>query len=274
MKLNDSLRFPHPVLDRKTGDYTGGEVQLSLEVSEYAEAGQLHVSGTFDVTHSGIRGLVESGELLSTLLVCCLDTYYVAQHPIHLGDFKIELPSGHFRGAVTFRAMLSVKAPEVRLPRENVHPEFDLSQLIVRSGDVVGLGDEFQYEAGLDKLAPLESVFQLVKNPELAEPRFELAADGQAVQIAVSPKLYDQIATLRSGPGRNILLSALYLPCVIELLSIAHSDPKPELRWFQAIEARCRKLNIPLDGKELATRAQQLLSDPLGLLYAAAEGIH
>jgi len=274
MKLSDSIRFAHPVFDANTGDYTSGELETSLSVAEHAEAGCLAVKGRLEVTSPELASLVSAEQVLPSLLVCCLDTYYVQQHPIPVGDFSLDLPPGQLRGSVTFRILLTAVAETVTLPKEGLHPEFEGSNLTIGRGDIVGIGEEFQYEAGLDKLAPLESVFKLVKKPDLLDPRFEIDVDGQAVQIAVPSSLYDQITTLRTGPARNILLSSLFLPCLIELLAIAHIDPRPELRWFQAIEARCRKLNILLDGKDLATKAQQLLNNPLGLLYAAIEGAH
>ena len=161
------------------------------------------------------------------------------------------------------------------LPDQGLHPEFSRDNLFVKRGDVAGIGEEFRFEAGLDKLVPLESVFRLIKSPDLEEPRFELVTDKQTVEIAVSPSLYDQISGMRnSGGARNILLSSLYLPCVIELLAIAHVDPQPELRWYRAIESRCLQLGIELDGKDLATNAQRLLGNPLGSLYNAVEGLH
>src|SRR5687768_12045480 len=109
MKLNDALRFPHPVLSPGTGDYLSGTIDTKLSVREDAEAGRLQVSGNFDVTHRGIRSLIESGDVQSRFLVSCLDTYYVSQHPIGLGEFTLDVPSGKLRGAVSFRVVLVVK---------------------------------------------------------------------------------------------------------------------------------------------------------------------
>lgn len=274
MKLNNLLRFPHPVLSPDSGDYLEGQLATSLSIYEDAEAGYLRVEGQLEITHREIHSLVNSGEVGAWLLICCLDTYSITQHSIALGNFTVELTAGNYRGAITFRVVLGIVAQEVNIPLGSLHPEFLVeANSRLKPGDVIGLGEEFEYEAGLEKLAPLESVFQLVKSTGIDEPRFELDTDNQAVLIAVPPALYDEISTLRAGPAKNALLSALYLPCLVELLSIA-KEPKPELRWYQAIESRCRQLGLPLDGKDLAKRAQLLLVNPLGSLYTSIEGAH
>lgn len=276
MKLNDSLRFPHPVLGIEAGgDYLEGHITTSIEVKESPSAGAVEIAGTIDITHPGMRVLIERGDIRCVLVVCCLDTYLITHHPIGLGDFRVNIDDGRLRGTVLVRPVLEIAADQITLPDEQLHPEFNRANLTIRRGDVAGIGEEFRFEAGLDKLVPLESVFRLIKRPDLDEPRFELITDKQAVEIAVSPLLYDQISGMRnSGGARNVLLSSLYLPCVIELLSIAHADPQPELRWYRAIESRCRQLGIELDGKDLATKAQRLLGNPLGGLYKAVEGLH
>ena len=276
MKLNDALRFPHPVLDAEPGgDYVEGAIKAELEVKEDPHAGIVHFTGTVTVTHTGFRNLLESGSIRCVLAIVCLDTYLIHHHPIGSDSFSLTFDGGRLRGPVSARPVLQVVGEEVQLPGNGLNPEFQLDGLKLRRGDVVGIGEEFRFEAGLDKLVPLESVFKLVKSPDLDEPRFELVTDKQTVEIAVSPVLYDQISAMRNATGaRDILLSSLYLPCVIELLAVAHSDPQPNLRWFQAFETRCRQLGIELDGRDLATNAQKLLKDPLGDLYKAVEGLH
>lgn len=276
MKINDSLRFPHPVLGIEAGgDYLEGQITTTIEIKEGLGSGAVEITGVMGVTHPEIISLVEGGKIRCVLVVCCLDTYLIAHHPIDLGDFKVNIDEGKLRGTVLIRSVLEIAADQINLPSGVIHPEFSRDNLMVRRGDVAGIGEEFRFEAGLDKLVPLESVFRLIKSPDLDEPRFELITDRQSVEIAVSPSLYDQIAGMRNSTGaRNILLSSLYLPCVIELLSIAYADPQPELRWYQAIESRCRQLGIELDGKDLANKAQRLLGNPLGSLYKAVEGLH
>lgn len=276
MKLNDSLRFPHPVLGMEAGgDYLEGRIITKVEVKESPGTGAVEIAGTIDVTHHGVRTLIERGDIRCVLVVSCLDTYLIDHYAIGVGDFKIDIDDGRLRGTVLVRPVLEVTADQITLPDDKLHPEFSSDNLSVRRGDVAGIGAEFRFEAGLDKLVPLESVFRLIKSPDLKESRFELITDKQAVEIAVSPSLYDQISAMRNSTGaRNVLLSSLYLPCVLELLSIAYADPQPELRWYQAIESRCRQLGIELDGKDLASKAQRLLGNPLGGLYKAVEGLH
>lgn len=276
MKLDDSLRFPHPVLAAQPGgDYLQGGIESVMRVGENADSGFITISGSLAVSHTGVRNLVQAGSIHCLIAISCLETYIVEHHQVDLGEFRIDISGGRLRGTVSIRPILEVAVDGLHLPHDDLNPEFNSAALNVSAGDIAGFGDEFRFEAGFDKLVPLESVFQLIKGQDMEEPRFELATDGQAIQIFVPPQLYDQIVAMRNSTGsRNILLSSLYLPCLIELLSIAHSDPQPELRWYQAVVARCNQLGIALDGRDLATNAQRMLANPLGLLYRSVEGLH
>jgi hypothetical protein len=257
------------------GDYLNGSIEMRFRFGEDANAGFVTISGDISVTHPEVRGLIQSGEIRCVVAICSLETYFVEHHHVDLGEFKIDIPGGKLRGTVSVRAILEVTSEELVLPPNDVNPEFDETALRVSIGDLAGFGDEFRFEAGFDKLVPLESVFQLIKSQSIEEPRFEISTEGQAVQIFVSPQLYDQIVEMRnSTASRNILLASLYLPCLIELLSIAHTDPQPESRWYQAVLSRCNQLGIALDGRDLATNAQRMLANPLGLLYSSVEGLH
>jgi len=265
MKLSDDARFPHPVVTSEAGDYGNSGISWSLSGTEAKASGKVRLTGRFDVIHPGFESLVGSGHVAAGLQVACLDTYFNRFLPVSLGEFSAEIDAGQLLGLVQVRPVLYA-VTEVTLPDERVNAEFGHSSVIF-SGDVAGYGDEARFVVGLEKLAPLESIFVLTRNLDLLEPRFEMDTSGQTIRINVSSSLYDDIEAIRgTGAFRNVLLSSLYLPCIIELLSIAANDPYEDLRWYRVITSRCEHLGLRLDGKDLARNAQTLLCNPLGLL--------
>lgn len=273
MKLNDLMRYPHPVLSPGSDDFVDGSLQCEIVVLEAAESEAVRLSGTTAVTQTAVSKLLERGKAVCGIFVTCLDTYCQEFHETGTGDWAVELSPGAVRGTVQLRPVIAIR-DDAEIEQGAVHAEFRAHSLKLRAGDMIAMGEELRFEAGLDKLVPMESVFRLLPNAEITEPRFVLQTDKQAVEIHVSPALFTEIATLRAMPSaRNLLLSCLYLPCIVELLSIASDEPKPEHRWYQAISARCNQLGLQLDGRDLSDKAQRLLNNPLGLLHPAIEGL-
>lgn len=274
MKLNEAMRFPHPILSPDSGDYTEGAFTCVVSAAEDAHVEQVQLTCSVDIVEPTIADLVESGAAACGIYVTCLDTYYQQLHLLDAGSTTITVGAGELRGTVRIWPVIAARQ-DCQLPREIIDPEFGDSALRLRAGDLIAVGQEQRFEAGLEKLQPLESVFVLQPDPTITSPRFELGIEGQAVEIHVSPELFAQLIELRNGRTRGLLVTSLYLPCIVELLSIIATDgPKAELRWYQAIDARCNQLGITLDNRDLARKAQALLNEPLGSMYSIIEGIH
>jgi hypothetical protein len=266
VKLELDARFPHPVLTSDADDYLAKGIDWNITAKEVPSTGAVQLEGDLDVLHPGFLALIHAGKLASGLQVVCLDTYYIRFHKTGTGNISLRIEPGALLGSVSVRPMLFA-VEDLELPSEGMNPEYGDSPIAIVAGDVAGYGDEAKFVVGLEKLAPLESIFTLVRNPEIEESRFELDSSGQTVKIHVSSRLFDELEAIRgTATVRNVLLSAVYLPCIIELLSIAASDPPSDARWFRVFSHRCEHLHLKLDGKDLAKTAQSLLGNPLGLL--------
>lgn len=274
MKLNEAMRFPHPILSPDSEDYTEGVFICDVSVAENAHVEQVQLTCAVDISEPTVAELVRTGVASCGIYVTCLDTYYQQLHLIDVGSTTVTAERGELRGTVRIWPVVAARQ-DCLLPRDVIDPEFGDAALRLRAGDLIAVGLEQRFEAGLEKLQPLESVFVLQPDPEITSPRFELGTEGQAVEIHVSPDLFAQLNELRNGGAKDLLVTSLYLPCIVELLSIIATDgPQPELRWYQAIEARCNQLSITLDNRDLARKAQALLNDPLGSMYSVIERIH
>jgi hypothetical protein len=267
MKLVDDARFPHPVISSMPGDYSEPGISWTLGGTEAADTGQVVLRGSVEITHPDFVTLLKAGDIALGLQVVCLDTYYNRFHPVDCAEgYEIPIESGLLLGTVRVRPLLFATRTAT-LPARGMNAEFGEPAPEIHAGDVAGYGDETRFVVGLEKLAPLESIFTLIRNLDITEPRFELDTSGQIVRINVSSALYDDIDAMRGAAScRNVLLSSVYLPCIIELLSIAAEDPQEDCRWYRVFAARCQHLGLRLDGKDLAKNAQILIGNPLGLL--------
>lgn len=267
MKLVDDARFPHPVISATAGDYSAPGISWTLGGTEAADSGKVNLSGTVEIAHPDFVALLEAGNLAVGLQIVCLDTYYNRFHAVSATDhFDVTIDAGLLLGIVRVRPVLYAVS-STALPARGMNEEFGDSPPEIQAGDVAGYGEETRFVVGLEKLAPLESIFTLTRNLDITEPRFELDTSGQIVKINVSSALYDDIDAMRGAATcRNVLLSSVYLPCIIELLSIAAEEPQEDCRWYRVFSTRCLHLGLRLDGKDLAKNAQVLLGNPLGLL--------
>jgi hypothetical protein len=277
MKLNETAAFSQPVLRPGVQDWTHGSLDCELSIEEAPEAGTVRMSGRLTLDQPAIRDLIASGKLACGVVVTCLETCYSLMHRTGLDPWQIDLDRGSVRGTVMIRPVVFTLQAPVRLPDSEVHPEFDESSLTVGPFQLVAFGPELRFEAGLEKLIPMESVFKIVPDERITEPQFQLGTETQSVEIRVSMRLFDDIAKLRSNAlARELLLSSLYLPCIMKLLAQAAGEQREELRWYRALQASCRQHGIELEGAdsvEIPDKAQVLLGYPLGRLCSTVEAL-
>lgn len=265
MKLSDNARFSHPVLSPFTDDYSKGSFDFEIQdAAESAKTGKLTIHGTLDVSEPNIGRFLEEGQAESGVYITCLSTYYSRFHRTDQGAWTINLPSGTVRNKVQIRPVIFSVSDSISVTDESLHEEYRGLTFPLNPGDLIGFAEEQLFEAGLEKLAPMESIFRLVRNESIEEGQFEIDTDQQHIAIHVSPKLHADLQEMRNRPrGRDILLSSLYLPCVMEVLSVASEGDSADKRWYQVLEARCSAEDIEIDGMDLLKKAQTLLKNPL-----------
>lgn len=275
MKLKADTRFPHPILAEFTDDYPHLDFQFDLaSVKELTATGEIKIKGHLNLGDLRFNDAIRQGDLACGVYVTCADTYFSEFISISIGDWSFSIASGNLRGTVKLRAVVFVAADNFKVPAEIIHNEFGDKDFILIRHDLIGVSEEFEFEAGLDKLVPMESVFRLESDGSIESGLFIVGTDSQAIVIRVHPDLYQALNAVRtSQSGKRILLSSLYLPCLVEILDIASKEPSAELRWYRAIESRCRQAGVELNGKDLLRKAQLLLNFPLGELKDVMEGL-
>lgn len=272
MRIKPSASFPHPILADATGDYGSKFFRISLDVKEEANAGSVLLTGNLDMDDESLLKLINDGKASSGLMIHCQETYLDKFEKLRIGDISVDLSGGKVRGKVYVRGVVVALQDNTMLDSHAITDEFSEESRLVNAGDLLAMTDELSFEAGLEKLAPMESIFRLKRHDEMPEGVFDLDLEGEAIEIFVAPSLHQFLSLLREQTAKDTLLSALYLPVVMSVLEAMRDEQAYEgRRWHSVMTARFSAEGIDLRTADLVTTAQRLLDSPLGSLQKVFE---
>lgn len=274
MRIKDSASFPHPVLSSRTLDYGALSLTVELDVEENPGAGRLFVNGTLGVDDTEVLELVRRGDANAGVMVTCRDTYYDHLHVTGLEQFRLDLSGGKLRGRTNIRAVVVAVTDGIGLASSFIDSEFPIESRFANAGDIIASSEEFAYEVGMEKLAPLESIFRLKLLPDIPDGEFQISLEGESIDILASTDLHGMLSIVRENRARDVLLSSLYLPTLMSVLGAMQEDGQYEgRRWHTVMAARCSAEGIDLETCDLAQAAQRLLDGPLRALGKVIEGV-
>lgn len=276
MRITEATRFPHPVLSPEGNDFTSGEFEVELDVTEKPATGALTFRYRILLTEPEITSFVTSGRAAVGCFVRCGDTYYSELRELGWPEGTSEFRPGSLRNRVTVRPLIWLKEDVANWSSSAIHPEF-LPPVSLDRGSIIAISREYVISVGLQKFAPMESIFQLSESEDTPEGAVQINPDGDRIAILVGPALHRTIGILRGQQsGQSLLLNAVYLPAVMELLDMLRLDQAQYAghRWFQPFMAKCDANGIDLSGRpSLFESAQKLLRHPARELeLLAAEG--
>ena len=275
MKLSASSRFPHPVLSPDTSDYRDAAFGLDITYTEDFLLGQLTLACSATVRCPSIENLIQKNLVGLSLSVGCRDTYYREIHDLNAAG-QIVLPLDHFFGRVELTPLLITKESITSHTSMDLSVEFQ-QPIAFREGDLVGYAPTVVITVGRLKLEKFDSIFQLSEADDLDDGEVAVDVDADKIQIQVSPAMKQMVDGLRvNTAGQRVLLSAVYLPAVMEVLSILTGDSGAGSgrRWKEVFTAKCDRLGIkPEKCDALLRDAQRLLHFPVRVsLGAISEG--
>ncbi len=274
MRIKPAASFPHPVLAESTGDYADRKFQLALAVQEDLNTGQAMLDGHMTMDDPSVSALIADGHARAGLMITCQDTYLDSFEEFQPGEIQFDLSGGKVRGSVIVRGVVVAAQDGLVLKSKSINSEFPPAARVVQLGDIIALTDELRFEAGLEKLAPLESIFRLKRHEDVAEGIFKIDLDSEAIEILVAPGLHGFLSLLREQPLRDTLLSSLFLPVVMSVLEAMRGEEAySDRRWHGVMSARCNAVGVDIKNGDLADAAQQLLNAPLGSLQKVIERV-
>lgn len=271
MKINDSFRFPHPVLNETYSDFIADSIGIEVDIIELTGAGPTEIKFDIKLDSETIRRSIEDGYASAFLSVVCQDTYFNEFYPIKQLSGSVHVGSGELFGTVSVRALVARTKAGV-LEAIGASPEYLSTKFAVQAGSLLAWTGPRVFDAGLDKLAPMASIFAFAEDKSLAEGTFALDPNNDNLTVLVSPELLKTISALRNTKnGKSIVLNAVYLPMVIEMILQIRTEAFASKRWNQIVQAKADLLEVDLRHGSALSAAQRLLKHPGSRLAAVAE---
>jgi hypothetical protein len=269
VKLNDSFNFPHPVLTGSTDDYLDELIDLEIEIEEIPASGELIVRHNVEIESSSLRKLIEMGRARCFMSIVCRGTYFNELIGIEVGGGELRIMGGILVGRVQLRAIIATTTDGI-YELENINSEYRSQKFELAVGSILGWTEAQFVSVGMEKLAPMESIFRLAKGEEDQTPgSFAVSQDQEYISIVASGDLFPIIHALReSKVGRPIVLNSVYFPALMSVLESFKSDDNnfAEKRWHRVISAKAEFMGLDLSAGVSLDQAQELLKQPAGRL--------
>jgi hypothetical protein len=276
MRLSPEAKFPWPVLSGFSGDYPNHTFDIKISIDEDLNSTALTANYQVGLDEQTFLAGLEKGEISLGLYVTCLDTYFCELRTVDETDGVIHFPPGTLYGAVTFLPIARTNHKIEKWSSKNINKEFGTGPIEFEKGSVIAIGAASNIQAGRKKLAPMESIFELVDDPDITEGETRLSLDSDKIQIHASASTYKMLNEYRNvAGGRTILLNSVYLPAVMEvLLSLGRDGSAYEnRRWYQPFVAKCHHLDVNMGDDEIWESAQKLLRYPCLKLEKMKDGL-
>lgn len=274
MKINNATRFPHPVLDRETGDYNSGQFSIEIEVEESFQPSQVTLYCTVNLDEPTLQAAIAEGRAAVGLFVTCLDSYISRPAAVGLAGGPLIFEPGELIGKVSLVPMIWSTKTIASFSLTNCHEEFGSGTMDLPAGAVLAFDDPTTIHVGREKLAQMETIFSLVEAPDLIGGELTVGLDSERIKIFAAKDIFQQLNTLRGmGIGKRIVLNSVYLPAVMEVLNTLRGGAASYegRRWYKVFTAKCDHLNINLENADLWGAAQKLLEMPFYEITNSAE---
>jgi hypothetical protein len=276
MKINNSTRFPHPVLSEVTGDYQAGSFSIFIgRTTENPVTGNLNMEYTVSLDEPKLKLKMDNGVAIPGVFITCLDVYYSALHPLEELTGSLAFAPGKLKGRVSIRPFLWAGDGIKNFSSRNLHEDYNNALWDFSTGSILAMGSEYVIHVGHEKLAPMESIFSLAVSDEVEEGEIKVDTGNDKITILGSNDTFHAINLLRNTKqGRDILLNSVYLPVVMEVLSQLREDDGTLAgkRWHSVFTAKCTHLKIDLQsGGSILEDAQKLLKLPIKRIMSLME---
>ncbi len=266
MKLNERMRYPHPVLSKFSSDYTTGEFSAAFS-HQVTDDDQLKIASDLSTDCDELRVLIEDQKASAGYFVVCRPTYFNHLQLVPLGESEKFFELSQLYGAVSLRPVIWTLEDVENYSSPLIDAEFG-KEIVITKGVVIAMGREFQFSIDQQKFKPFETIFDLAQSKDIKPGMIEVDPEGDKITILAEPETYNSIANMRNIlQGRTILINAVYMPAVMDIVSRLQTDgPSLESkRWYRVFKAKCDDIGInPSDKTFLPLEvAQELLRGPL-----------
>ena len=274
MKLNERMRYPHPVLSEFSSDYTTGEFSASF-FHQVTDDDQLKITSNLSVDCDELRVLIENQKASAGYFVICRRTYFNHLQRVSLGESEKFFELSRLYGAVSLRPVIWTLEDVENYASPLIDAEFG-KDIIIMKGAVIAMGPEFRFSIDQQKFKPFETIFDLAQSEDIKPGMIKVDPERDKITILAEPGTYNSIAYMRNILlGRTILLNAVYMPAVMDVVSRLQIDGAglEGKYWYRVFKAKCDDMGIDPSDDTLSPLevAQTLLREPLQATTKAME---
>jgi hypothetical protein len=265
MKFSREARYPHPVLDSITSDYTAGDFVVDFSIQEGNADGNVKFEYNVSLTEPSLYDLQgKSAEVF--VLLNCKDTYFTKLIPLKEGRAIFEVEGEFLHGKILLQPLFLATSKIENFTSKNLHEEFSISPWAFKKTDVLAVGDSSTYSIGHDKLAPIVSIFEFTVKEEVDDFMVMVDMEEAFIEIYISEKTLEMINGLRARSDlRAVVLNSIYLPAVTEVLvQLKLEEPRlSEKYWYKSFKAQCDLNGLDIENDQAYEMAQKLLGKPI-----------
>ena len=273
MKYNDRMFFPQPVLREGSDDFLASSFAVTAGDITINEA-DLTIDLTVQLASAGLRQLIDQGSARASVFLTCEDTRQIRLIPIPLdGTITVNVKSTALFGRVTLRPVIHTTRAIENWQSDELHAEYQ-GQASLPKASLLATADPIPFSVDRKRLKPLESIFELAASEETEEGTFQVDPASEKITISVHPTTKGLIEGMRNTTnGKDILLSAIYLPVVMEILSQwkQAGTSWEQHSWYRTFTAKCDSMAIDPESCEILPAAQKLLASPFLKIQSKAE---
>jgi len=266
VKINDRMRYPHPVLSEFSSDYSTGELTASF-THQTTKDGQLCLIADLKLSSDDLTKLIADQRAAVGYFIVCNQTYFNKLQSASVGASESFFNIDQLHGSVTLRPVIWTLREIENFSSPLIDAEFG-DDIVIRKGSIIAMGPEFRMSLDPRRFKPFESIFEIAQSDEVDPGAIEVDTDREKITIFAEPKTYAGIVNMRNiGQGRMVLLNAVYMPAVMDVIARLQTGDKSvtSRHWYRVFAAKCDEVGInPADqSASPLAMAQRLLREPL-----------
>lgn len=266
MKLDEKMRYPHPVLSEYSTDYVTGDFSADF-THRQTENEDLVIESEIRISNKDLRSLIAEKKASVGYFMVCRRTYFNHLQEAPLGRAEKFFDLSSLFGLVTLRPIVWTLSIVNDYQSPLIDNEFG-DHIILPKGSVIAMGPEFRFSVDPKKFKPFETIFSLSVNEKVAPGMIDVDPYQRKIDISAEKNTHRSLADMRNVTfGKPVMLSSVYMPVVIDVIARLQGGDTTlrSQRWYQVFEAKCDDLGIdPADGSVSPLQlAQQLLAAPL-----------
>lgn len=274
MKINERMRYPHPVLSEFSSDYSTGEMSADF-LQQQTDGNQLKIISEITIGNNDLSSLIASQKAASGYFLVSRRTYFNHLQEASPGKSEKFFDLSQLYGLVTIRPVVWTLDDLEGFSSALIDTEFG-EDISIGKGSIIAMGPEFRFSIDPKKFKPFETIFKLAVDDSVDPGMIEVDTDDDKISILAEAKTHAALNSMRNiETTRSVMLSAVYMPVVADIVSRMQLGDKSfeARRWFQIFAAKCDDLGIQPEDPSVPPLkvAQMLLKAPLQQTAKALE---